>query len=139
MPSANVDQAVLAFVTRLSDGPNIAADSIAGLVLRLLGRVGRLEQAVQQHGKKLEALAKQPVRTRTHDTPQTRVLESGIDFDGNRVTIEERIRRPRGRPSGARDHAPRARRRKPEGAELFHREDLEHLAEPVRDLEWDHS
>jgi hypothetical protein len=131
--SATVDPAIAGFVARLGAVPNIAADSVAGLILRLLARVSRLEQAVQQHGKKLEALAKQPkptTRARTHDAaPQTRIVETGIDFDGNPVRIEERIRRPRGRPAGSRDQVPRARRRwdrKPEGAEDI--ENLESLA-----------
>jgi hypothetical protein len=111
MPSAT-DKAVLSFVTRLSDGPNVAADSVAGLVLRLLGRVGRLEQAVQQHDKKFEALAKQPaMRARTHDAAPQTIVKSGIDCYGVPEVITERVRRPKGRPPGARDHTPRARRK----------------------------
>jgi hypothetical protein len=115
--AAVTDPAILRFVEQVSAGTNTAADSTAGLILRLLARVSRLEQAV-------EVLRKQPkstMRARAHDSaPQTRIIETGIDFDGHPVRIEERIRRPRGRPSGSRDQAPRARRRwnrKPEGAE----------------------
>jgi hypothetical protein len=133
--SAVVDPAIAAFIEQIGTGTNAAADSTAGLILRLLARVSRLERAV-------EVLRKQPkptMRAKTYDgAPQTRIIETGIDFDGHPVRIEERVRRPRGRPSGARDHAPRARRRKPEGAALFHREDIEGLVEPpVLDPDWD--
>ena len=124
--SVVTDPAIIAFIEQVSAGTNASADSTAGLILRLLSRVSRLEQAV-------EVLRKQPkpaMRARTHDSaPPTRIIETGIDFDGNPVRIEERIRRPRGRPAGSRDQVPRARRRwdrKPEGAEDI--ENLESLA-----------
>ena len=124
MRSSALDPAIIAFVEQVAAGANAAADSTAGLLLRLLSRVSRLEQAVEV----LRKQSKPAMRARTHDSaPPTRIIETGIDFDGNPVRIEERIRRPRGRPAGSRDHAPRARRRRPEGSALFHREDIEDL------------
>jgi hypothetical protein len=41
------------------------------------------------------------VRTWSHDSPVS--TSTDIDMAGHPVRIEERIRRPRGRPKGARD------------------------------------
>jgi hypothetical protein len=109
-------------------------------MLKLAVRVAKLEREVVAQGEMLERVRKQPaIRPRTNDSsPQTRIVESGIDCYGVPEVIVERVRRARGRPSGSRDHAPRARRRKPEGVELYHREDIEALAEPpLLDRDWD--
>ena len=135
--SVVTDPGIIAFIEQVSAGTNAAADSTAGLLLRLLNRVARLERAV-------EALKqpKPPARARTHDSAPTHVIKTGVDFlDGgpNPVRIEQRVARPRGRPSGSRDQVPRVRRwpRKPEGEEDV--EDLGGLAasdallDPARD------
>jgi len=106
---AVTDPALARFIEQITDGSNAAADSVAGLILRLVGRVGRLEQTVSDQGSKLDKLARQPrsaVRARTHDS---RVVETGVDVDGHPVRIEERVRRPIGRPKGRKDDVPRRR------------------------------
>ena len=101
------DPVVAQFIERVAAGANAAADSVAGLVLRLVGRVTTLEQRLEtQDGKiaKIDKLARQPKLART---PPPTLVKTGIDMDGNPVRIEHKIRRPRGRPKGARDRYPR--------------------------------
>jgi hypothetical protein len=141
-----VDPHLIRFVEQVSAGANAAADSIAGLLLRLLGRVGSLEKTVQAQASKLDELARQPkpARARTHDGAAVKV-ETGVDMAGNPVRHEIPVKRPRGRPAGHRDAAPRVRRwrHKPEGRGLYHREDLEAVGGlvavelPVLDPDWD--
>jgi hypothetical protein len=109
MPSIVTDPAVAQFVERVSNGVDSAADSIAGLMMRLVSRISRLELKVEtQDGKiaKIDKLARQPRPVRK--PPPVR-LETGVDMDGNPVRIEHRIKRPRGRPKGARDRFQRRR------------------------------
>ena len=116
--AAVTDPAIAAFVEQIAAGTNVAADSVAGLILRLVTRVGRLEKTVSEQGSKLDKLARQPrsaVRARTHDS---RVVETGVDVDGHPVRLEERVGRPVGRPKGRRDTHQRQRR----GARVVHPE-----------------
>jgi hypothetical protein len=108
--SAVTDPVIARFVEDVAAGANAAADSVAGLVLRLVGRVTTLEQRLEtQDGKiaRIDKLARQPKLPR--NPPPVR-LETGIDMDGNPVRIEHRIKRPRGRPKGARDRYQRQSR-----------------------------
>jgi hypothetical protein len=110
MPSIVTDPAVAHFVERVSNGVDSAADSIAGLMMRLVGRISRLELKVEtQDGKiaKIDKLARaKPVRK-----PPPTVVETGIDVrDYTPVRIEHKVKRPRGRPKGARDSYLRPRR-----------------------------
>ena len=123
--AAVADPALARFIEQITDGSNAAADSVAGLILRLVGRVGRLEQTVSDQGSKLDKLAKHPQpagRAKTHDSRSTRIVATGVDMDGHPVRIEERVRRPVGRPKGRRDTHQRQRR----GARVVHPE-LEEL------------
>jgi hypothetical protein len=109
-----VDPHLIRFVEQVSEGTSAAADSVAGLILRLVTRVGNLEKAVTAQASKLETLGKQPrgtpARAKVHDhRPQMRTVESGLDMHGDPVRIEERVRRPRGRPAGSRDSYQRHR------------------------------
>ena len=104
------DPALARFIEQLTDGSNAAADSVAGLILRLVGRVGRLEQTVSDQGSKLDKLAKQPRPAGQARTDDSRVVKTGIDVDGRPVRIEERVPRPVGRPKGRKDDVPRRRR-----------------------------
>jgi hypothetical protein len=140
MSRSAVDPHLVRFVEQVSAGANAAADSVAGLLLRLLGRVGSLEKAVQAQASKLDELARQPkpARVRTHDAAVVKV-ETGIDMAGAPVRHEIRVRRPRGRPAGHRDAVPRVRRwrHKPDGRDLHHQEDLAAVAVPMLDPDWD--
>jgi hypothetical protein len=107
--SVVTDPIIARFVEDVAAGANAAADSVAGLVLRLVGRVTTLEQRLEtQDGKiaKIDKLARQPRPART---PPPTLVETGIDVYGDPVRIEHRIKRPRGRPKGARDRFPRSR------------------------------
>jgi hypothetical protein len=109
--SVVTDPLIARFVEDVAAGANAAADSVAGLVLRLVGRVTNLEQRLEtQDGKiaRIDKLARQPRLPRT--PPPVRVVESGVDArDGGPVYIEQRVKRPRGRPKGARDRFQRRR------------------------------
>jgi hypothetical protein len=110
--SVITDPLIARFVEDVAAGANAAADSVAGLVLRLVGRVTTLEQRLEtQDGKiaKIDKLARQQPKL-PRSLPPVR-LETGIDMDGNPVRIEHRIKRPRGRPKGARDRYQRQTRR----------------------------
>jgi len=110
MPSAAIDPAVTTFLSRLCDGAGSLPASIAALIFRLAVRVTRLEQTTAAQADKIKKLEKQPrtaERARTYDS---RILKSGVDVDGHPVRIEERVRRPVGRPKGRRDTHQRQRR-----------------------------
>jgi hypothetical protein len=107
--SRTVDPAIARFVEQINAGANAAADSVAGLILRLVTRVGALEKTVTAQASKLETLSKQPkprgspVRARTHDAAPVTRIETGVDAFGNPVRHEIQVRRSRGRPKGSRD------------------------------------
>jgi len=146
--SAATDPALARFIEQITDGNNAAADSVAGLILRLVGRVGRLEKTVSDQGSKLDKLARKPppaVRAR-NPVPMDHRVKTGIDAaTGSPVRFETKDSRPRGRPPGRRDATPRARRgyRKLDGRALHHREDVEDFGGfttadvPTLDPEWD--
>jgi hypothetical protein len=135
MRSSALDPAIIAFVEQVAAGANAAADSTAGLLLRLLSRVSRLEQAVEV----LRKQSKPAMRARTHDAAPQTIIKTGLDVFGVPEVIRERVARPRGRPSGSRDLVPRTRRwpRKPEGEEGV--EDLGRFAasDALLDPSWD--
>jgi len=108
--AAATDPALAHFIEQVTNGSNAAADSVAGLILRLVGRVGRLEQTVFEQASKLDKLAQQPRAAGRARTDDSRVVKSGVDVDGHPVRIEERVRRPVGRPKGRRDAYRRQRR-----------------------------
>ena len=99
------------FLSRLCDGAGSLPDSIAALIFRLAARVTRLEQTTSVQADKIRKLEKQPRPdpdvVRTYDS---RVVKTGLDVDGHPVRIEERVRRPVGRPKGRRDAYQRHRR-----------------------------
>jgi len=114
MSSAAIDPAVTTFVSRLCDGAGSLPDSIAALIFRLAARVTRLEQTTSAQADKIKRLEKAPKsagRARTYDS---RVVATGVDVDGHPVRIEERVRRPVGRPNGRRDTYQRHRRAPPD-------------------------
>jgi len=152
--AAVTDPAIAAFVEQIAAGTNVAADSVAGLILRLVTRVGRLEKTVSEQGSKLDKLAQKPkpahaqssVRARRPAPMDHGVVKTGIDVaTGAPVRLETKASRPRGRPTGRRDATPRARRwhRKPDGRAVHRREDIEDLGSlavadvPTLDPEWD--
>ena len=144
--AAVTDPAIAAFVEQIAAGTNVAADSVAGLILRLVTRVGRLEKTVSEQGSKLDKLARKPWPAKPARTASARVVETGIDVaTGAPVRLETKASRPRGRPTGRRDATPRARRwhRKPDGRAVHRREDIEDLGRlvaadvPTLDPEWD--
>ena len=108
--AAATDPALAHFIEQVTNGSNAAADSVAGLTLRLVGRVGRLEQTVSDQGSKLDKLARQPRPAGRARAQDSRVVKSGVDVDGHPVRIEERVPRPVGRPKGRRDTYQRHRR-----------------------------
>jgi hypothetical protein len=110
MPSSVVDPAVVKFIETVSNGADTVADSIAGIVVRLLGRVTSLERKLETQDSKIakiDKLARQQPKLPRNPPPVR--LETGIDMDGHPVRHEIKIRRPRGRPKGARDRFPRSR------------------------------
>jgi hypothetical protein len=109
MSRSAVDPALVHFVEQVGEGAGSIADSVAGLLLRLLARVASLEKTTQAQASKLDALTQppKPKRAKTHDAAT--VIKSGIDAFGDPVRLEERIRRPRGRPAGSRDSYQRHR------------------------------
>jgi hypothetical protein len=112
MRSSVVDPAIITFIEQVNAGTNAAADSTAGLLLRLLGRIGKLEKTVETQGAMLEKVRKQPaMRAKTHDSAPAYITKTGVDCYGVPEVIEQRVRRPKGRPRGARDGQPRARRK----------------------------
>ena len=58
MPSVIADPAVVKFIETVGNGASAAADSVAGLVLRLVGRVGALEKTVEAQGVRLKQIDK---------------------------------------------------------------------------------
>jgi len=111
--AAVTDPALARFIEQVTDGSNAAADSVAGLILRLVGRVSHLEKTVSDQASKLDKLAKHPqssARAKTYDSRPTKIVETGVDMDGHPVRLEERVRRPVGRPKGRRDTHQRHRR-----------------------------
>jgi hypothetical protein len=123
MPLAAADPAVARFVEQVSAGTNAAGDRVAGLLLRLLSRVGALEKAVAAQGIKLDNLAMMPRQVhrgvKTTDAALG-TIETGIDIrDGSPARKEPK--RPRGRPLGRKDSHPR---RKLHSRDLFQHEDL---------------
>jgi hypothetical protein len=129
MPSIVTDPAVAQFVERVSNGVDSAADSIAGLMMRLVGRVANLERKLATQDSRIDKLARQPKPVRK--PPSVRVVESGIDVrDGGPVYIEQRIRRSRGRPKGSRDSYVRPTRSR-------HRIEAEGISPHLLDRDWD--
>ena len=105
------DPVVAQFIERVAAGTNAAADSVAGLVLRLVGRVGALEKTVEAQAaelKRVDKLAR--AKPKLPRTPPPVRLETGVDVYGDPVRIEHKIRRPRGRPKGSRDRYERQTR-----------------------------
>jgi hypothetical protein len=111
MPSSVVDPAVVKFIESVAQGASSAADSVAGIMIRALGRICALETKVEEQAAKLkqvDKLARQPKPVRP--SSPSRVVESGVDVrDGGPVYIEHKICRARGRPKGAKDRFPRSR------------------------------
>ena len=108
--AAATDPALAHFIEQVTNGSNAAADSVAGLTLRLVGRVGRLEQAVTKQAGKLDKLARKPaVRAKNYDSRPTRIVETGVH--GWRPGADRRAGPPPlGRPKGRRDTHRRHRR-----------------------------
>jgi hypothetical protein len=124
-----IDPAAIKFVEEIAKGASSIPDSIAGILLRLLGRVSSLETTSKQHALKLDKLAKQPRWPGSLPEPTLQKTLTGIDAaTGAPVRIEPK--RPVGRPPGSRDSA----KRRPRGAELFHKEDLQLLDTGFDDL-----
>jgi hypothetical protein len=110
MSSVITDPAVIRFIETVSNGADTVADSIAGIVVRLLGRVTSLERKLETQDSKIariDKLARQPKLPR--NPPPVR-LETGVDVYGDPVRHEIKIRRPRGRPKGSRDRYQRQTR-----------------------------
>ena|SRR5215831_11728591 len=108
--STAIDPAVTTFLSRLCDGAGSLPDSIAALIFRLAARVTRLEQTTAAQADKIKKLEKQPRLAGRAKAYDSRVVKSGVDVDGHPVRIEERVRRPVGRPKGRKDDGPRRRR-----------------------------
>jgi hypothetical protein len=105
MPSA-VDPVVRSFVEAVNhEGAATTADTVGGLFLRLINRVGALEKTVEAQATRIERVAKLARQQKPVRAPSpTRVVESGVDTrDGGPVYIEQRVRRSRGRPKGVKD------------------------------------
>jgi hypothetical protein len=107
MPSA-VDPVVRSFVEAVNhEDAATTTDTVGGLFLRLINRVGALEKTVEQQAVKLKQVDKLARQPRPVRNPPPVRLETGVDVYGDPVRIEHKIRRPRGRPKGARDRYPR--------------------------------
>jgi len=110
MPSVIADPVIAQFVERVAAGANAAADSVAGLVLRLVGRVGALEKTVEAQGVRLKQVDKL-ARTKLAPVvvPLTPIM-TGIDT-ATGAAVRVMPKRSRGRPLGSRDRIQRSSRR----------------------------
>jgi len=110
MPSVIADPVIAQFVERVAAGANAAADSVAGLVLRLVGRVGALEKTVEAQGVRLKQVDKL-ARTKLAPVvvPLTPIM-TGIDT-ATGAPVRVMPKRSRGRPLGSRDRIQRSSRR----------------------------
>jgi hypothetical protein len=109
MPTpASLDPVASKFIEEVAKGATSVPDAIAGLLLRLCGRVASLEAATKKYRLDIDKLQKQPRYALT--APQA-VIErelTGIDIrDGSPVHIVPK--RPPGRPKGVKDSRPRRR------------------------------
>jgi hypothetical protein len=87
------DPTIVKFIETVAAGANAAADSVAGMLLRLASRSGRVEQTLAQRAEKIKKLEREPKSPRR---APMRVVETGIDVrDGSPVHIEEQVKRPR--------------------------------------------
>jgi hypothetical protein len=104
------DPAVLKFVESVAAGANAAADSVAGLVLRLVGRVGALEKTVKEQATKIEKIGKL-AQAKSAPIAQLAPTMTGVDVETG-APVRIMPRRPRGRPIGSRDTHKRPSRRR---------------------------
>jgi len=75
----------------------------------VFGRVTNLERATEEQATRIERVAKLARQPRPVRNPAPVRIESGVDVYGDPVRHEIKIRRPRGRPKGAKDRFPRSR------------------------------
>jgi hypothetical protein len=101
MPSIVTDPAVIRFIETVNNGVDTAADSIAGLVLRLVGRVSTLEKAVEAQAARLKQVDKLARARRAPVAPLAPIM-TGIDV-ATGAPIRVQPKRSRGRPLGSRD------------------------------------
>jgi hypothetical protein len=95
MSSVITDPAIAQFVERVAAGTNAAADSVAGLVLRLAGRVGALERKVEAQSNQIAKIGKL-ARAKPAPVVSLAPIMTGIDTaTGAAVRIEPK--RSRGR------------------------------------------
>jgi hypothetical protein len=111
MPSVIADPAVVKFIETVGNGASAAADSVAGLVLRLVGRVGALEKTVEAQGVRLKQIDKL-ARTKLAPVvvPLTPIM-TGVDT-ATGAAVRVMPKRSRGRPRGSLDtykRSPRGR------------------------------
>jgi hypothetical protein len=148
--SVDLDPAVRKFCERVTEGGAAVPDGIAGLLLRLAGRVGALEAKSRDHDVKLDKLSKQPrLSVLEEKMLERKCLEqnapmTGVDGGRNGASdgperdsaparpAPHSIGRPKGRPDSPR-YAPRQRT----GGIWSHREDLEIEVAHIVDHDWD--
>ena len=131
MPSVIADPAVVKFIETVGNGASAAADSVAGLVLRLVGRVGALEKTVEAQGVRLKQVDKL-ARTKLAPVvvPLTPIM-TGVDT-ATGAAVRIMPKRSRGRPPGSKDRyqrPPRAR---------HHDIEAEISSNHILDDDWDH-
>ena len=130
MPSVIADPAVVKFIETVGNGASAAADSVAGLVLRLVGRVGALEKAVEAQGVKLKQVDKL-ARTKLAPVvvPLTPIM-TGVDT-ATGAPVRIMPKRSRGRPRGSLD----TYKRPPRGRHHDHQAEMSN--NHVVDSDWD--
>src|SRR6516225_1359946 len=100
--SVVTDPVIAQFVERVAAGANAAADSVAGLVLRLVGRVGALEKTVEAQGVRLKQVDKLArAKLAPVVVPLTPIM-TGIDT-ATGAAVRVMPKRSRGRPRGSLD------------------------------------
>jgi hypothetical protein len=122
------DPVVAQFIERVAAGTNAAADSVAGLVLRLVGRVGALERKVEAQSSQIAKIDKL-VRAKPAPIVPVAPIMTGVDVETG-AAVRIMPKRSVGRPLGSRDRRPRPSRR--------HHNLAAEVSSNIVDADWDH-
>jgi hypothetical protein len=128
--SVIADPVIAQFVERVAVGTNAAADSVAGLVLRLVGRVGALERKVEAQSSQIAKIDKL-ARAKPAPVVALAPIMTGVDT-ATGAAVRIMPKRSRGRPPGSKDRhqrPPRAR---------HHDIEAEISSNHILDDDWDH-